>query len=221
MGYGGAMTRDDRMIDALLFDLDGTLIDTEGPALRAGLAAFAAVGFPVEESFMHRLVGVDLPTAGAIISAALPGLDQTALHAHWHKGFLAEIDRDLRLKAGAADLLALRLRPMAVVTSSGRDEAARKLERTGIAQAFETVVVLQDVPAPKPDPSPYLLAAARLGVDPRRCLVFEDSEPGAEAAHRAGCIVVQVPDVAPATGRWAHHVAPSLIEGARMAGLLD
>lgn len=207
------------MIDAILFDLDGTLIDTEVPAMRAGLAAFAALGHPVDETFMHRLVGVDLPTAGAIIAQVLPDLDQDALHAAWSAGFRAELARDLRLKPGAADLLALRLRPMAVVTSSGRDEAAQKLALAGIAHAFDTVVVLQDVSAPKPDPSPYLLAAQRLGVDPRRCLVFEDSEPGAEAAHRAGCIVVQVPDVAPATGRWAHHIAPDLLSGARAAGL--
>jgi beta-phosphoglucomutase-like phosphatase (HAD superfamily) len=49
--------------------------------------------------------------------------------------------------------------------------------------------------------------------------VFEDSETGAEAAYRAGCTVVQVPDVVPSEGRWAHHLAPDLLTGARMAGL--
>ncbi len=62
--------------DALLFDLDGTLVDTETVALTTGMAAFAAMGHPVDRAFMQRLVGVDLPTAAGIIGAALPTLDQ-------------------------------------------------------------------------------------------------------------------------------------------------
>jgi HAD superfamily hydrolase (TIGR01509 family) len=206
--------------DALLFDLDGTLIDTESVALLTGMAAFAAMGHPVDRAFMHRLVGVDLPTAAGIIGAALPGLDQKGLQAHWHRAFVQAIDEDLPLKPGALDLVSARHRPMAVVTSSGRDEAHHKLRRSGLHGYFETVVTLADVSAPKPAPDPYLLAAERLGVSPNRCLVFEDSETGAEAAHRAGCIVVQVPDVAPATGRWSHHLARDLVHGAQMAGLV-
>lgn len=205
--------------DALLFDLDGTLIDTESVAMRTGLAAFAAMGHPVDGAFMHRLVGVDLPTAAGIIGAALPTLDQKGLQAHWHGAFVEAINVDLPLKPGALDLLAARHRPMAVVTSSGRNEAHHKLRLTGLEGFFDVVVTLADVTSPKPAPTPYLLAAERLGVAPQRCLAFEDSETGAEAAHRAGCTVVQVPDVAPATGRWAHHLARDLMHGAELAGL--
>ena len=106
------------------------------------------------------------------------------------------------------------------MTSTGRVGAHRKLGIAGIAEAFTHVVTLDDVRAAKPDPEPYLLAASLFGVAPARCLVFEDSETGAEAAHRAGCVVVQVPDVVPSRGRWAHHLAPDLLTGARMAGLL-
>lgn len=206
--------------DALLFDLDGTLIDTETVALTTGMAAFAAMGHPVDRSFMQRLVGVDLPTAAGIIGAALPTLDQKGLQDHWHHAFSAAIDRDLPLKPGALDLLQARHCPMALVTSSGETEAHHKLRVTGLRQHFATVVTLADVTRPKPSPEPYLLAAERLGVSPARCLVFEDSETGAEAAHRAGCTVVQVPDVGPVTGRWSHHLASDLLQGARMAGLV-
>lgn len=208
------------MIDAILFDLDGTLVDTETAALSTGMQAFAAMGHPVDEAFMHRLVGVDLPTAATIIGAALPLIDQKGLQDHWRAGFVAAINQGLPLKPGALDLLGARLRPMAIVTSSSQPEAHHKIALTGLGDYFQHVITLADVTRPKPAPEPYLLAAARLGVAPQRCLVFEDSETGAEAAHRAGCIVVQVPDVVPATGRWAHHVAADLLSGAKAAGLL-
>lgn len=208
------------MFDALLFDLDGTLVDTESLALASGLRAFDALGHPVTADFLHQLVGVDQPSSRAIIRAALPTLDQQALHPLWQSGFLAAMDEfGLNLKAGVAELIGARLRPMAIVTSSSRFEAHRKLAIAGIGDAFDLVITLDDVTAPKPAPDPYLLAAERLGVSPARCLVFEDSETGAQSAYRAGCRVVQVPDVVPSTGRWAHHLANDLLSGARAAGL--
>ena len=209
------------MYDALLFDLDGTLIDTETVAMASGLAAFQALGFAVELGFMHRLVGVDQPTAGGIIRGHLPGIDIAALNLAWSAGFRAGVNSGLRLKPGTTELLAAapgHLR-RAVVTSSGRSDAHHKIGMAGLAQAFAMVVTVDDVSCPKPDPEPYLLAARLLGVAPSRCLVFEDSEAGAEAAHRAGCVVVQVPDVVPSQGRWAHHMAGDLMSGARLAGL--
>lgn len=206
--------------DAILFDLDGTLIDTESIALTTGMAAFAAHGHPVDHAFMHGLVGKDEPTAARIIRSALPGIDLAAVNLHWRKGFDDGVNTGLDLKPGARDLLPALAAPLAIVTSTGRDGAHRKLGIAGIADAFTHVVTLDDVRAPKPDPEPYLLAATLFGVAPSRCLVFEDSETGAEAAHRAGCTVVQVPDIVPSEGRWAHHLAPDLLTGARMAGLL-
>ena len=209
------------MYDALLFDLDGTLIDTDSIALATGRAAFAEAGFPVDDAFMHGLIGVDQPTAGHVIRARHPAIDLAALNALWNAGFQQGVDSGLRLKPFATQVLAHAAHlPRALVTSSSRYEAHRKLGLSGLADAFAHVVTLDDVSRPKPAPDPYLLAAQRLGVSPARCLVFEDSETGAEAAHRAGCIVVQVPDVVPSQGRWAHHLAVDLMAGARAAGLL-
>ena len=208
------------MFDAVFFDLDGTLIDTETVALAAGIAAFAECGLTVGAGFMHGLVGRTGPQGDAIIRAAFPDLDFDRFAALWRAGFDQGLERDIPMKSGATDLLSSIALPKALVTSTGRDGAHWKLDRAGLAHHFATVVTFHDVAAPKPAPDPYLLAAERLGVDPARCLVFEDSDSGAEAAHRAGCIVVQVPDVMPTDGRFARHVAQDLLTGARLAGLV-
>jgi HAD superfamily hydrolase (TIGR01509 family) len=208
-------------IDAVFFDLDGTLVDTESIALITGLRAFAEVGHPVDEAFMHALVGKAEPQANAIIRAAHPRLDLPAFQTAWRAGFDGMMQSDgLPLKSGATELLGLLDHPLGLVTSTGRHGAHHKLGLAGLAHHFRTVVTLDDVRTPKPAPDPYLLAADRLGVDPARCVVFEDSDVGAEAAHRAGCIVVQVPDVAPTDGRFARHLATDLMAGARLAGLI-
>jgi len=208
------------MFDAVFFDLDGTLIDTESVAMRAGLSAFARFGHKVDESFMHQLVGKDEPTGSAIIRAAFPGLDEPGFSAAWRAGFQAGLEAGVPMKPGAVDVLeAIRL-PKALVTSTGRTGAHWKLDRAGLTPHFQAIVTLDDVTAPKPAPDPYLLAAELMGVDPARCLVFEDSDVGAEAAHRAGCVVIQIPDVQRTDGRFARHLARDLPTGARLAGLI-
>lgn len=208
------------MFDAIFFDLDGTLVDTESLALTSGLQAFAEVGHPVDLAFMHGLVGKSQPQTKSMIISAFPTLDLDRFHQVWDAGFEALMQDGLPLKPGAAELLAMLGHPLGLVTSSGRNGAHQKLDMAGLAHHFHTVVTFDDVTAPKPAPEPYLVAAERLGVNPARCLVFEDSDIGAEAAHLAGCTVVQVPDIAPTEGRYARHLASDLMAGARAAGII-
>ncbi len=207
------------MFDALFFDLDGTLIDTEIIAVRTLVAALEAQGFQADLGVIHSMIGKDEGASNTLLATAYPKADLAQAQAHWRAGFAAGVEAGLDLKPGARELLAATTLPCVLVTSSRRASAQRKLEIAGLAHAFAHVVTFDDVQNPKPAPDPYLLAADLLNLPPARCLVFEDSEPGAEAAHRAGCVVVQVPDIIPATGRWAHHVAVDLQSGARMAGL--
>lgn len=208
------------MYDAILFDLDGTLIDTETIALKSGLEVFNRLGYPTDTAFLHELIGKDAVTSAALIEARFPGIDQTRLHEELRKGFALGLEAGLELKPGVAQLLAALPLPAAIVTSSGQIEAHHKIGLAGFAATFCEIITRADVSAAKPDPEPYLLAARRLGVDPARCLVFEDSETGAESAYRAGCTVVQIPDILPTSGKWAHHVADDLLSGAAKAGLI-
>ncbi|MFN3722011.1 MAG: HAD family hydrolase [Paracoccaceae bacterium] len=209
------------MFDAVFFDLDGTLVDSERLTVQTGTAAFAAQGHRNVEDLLHSLVGVDQITSAGMILERYPDLDLAQLNESWQTAFLAAQAVDLLLKPGASEIVhGLREQhALALVTSSRRDPAEVRLVQAGLRPAFRAVITRDDVTSPKPHPEPYLLAASRLGVEPARCLVFEDSEPGAEAAFSAGMTVVQVPDIIPATGRFAHHVARSLTEGARWAGI--
>ena len=205
--------------DAVIFDLDGTLLDTEAITHAAAIGAFAACGVEVDPAFLLRLVGVDDATGAGRIMAAYPKLDLVAFEREWRAGSIRGLAGGVRLKPGVAVLLGSISLSRAIATSSTRAQATRKLAASALP-TFDHVVTVDDVTRAKPAPDPYLLAAMLLGVDPARCLAFEDSETGAQSAHAAGMTVVQVPDLVPASGTWAHHVAPDILTGARAAGLI-
>ena len=210
--------------DAVVFDLDGTLIDTESLCNAAGAEACARLGFPVSLEFFEGLAGIDDRTRARLIEehTGRP-VEYRAFLAEWDRLCTLRFQQGIPLKPGAVELLdrlsAAGL-PLALATSSREGPAREKFEGAGLLPLFRTVVTFDDVAAPKPAPDPYLLAAERLGVEPRRCLAFEDSETGARSAQAAGLTVVQVPDLHPTKGAHAHIVASSLLEGAALAGLL-
>lgn len=212
-----------RSFDAAVFDLDGTLVDTEVLCNATGVAACAALGHPVSLAFFEGLAGVhDVERARRIAVETGRTVDTTAFFAEWDRLCTIRFAEGIPLKAGAVDLLgALKSRglPLGLCTSSRRGPALEKLRFAGLDRYFDVVVTVDDVARAKPAPDPYLAAAAALGVRPDRCVAFEDSETGAQSAHAAGMVVVQTPDLHPATGRYAHHVASRILEGARLAGL--
>ena len=212
------------IFDAVIFDLDGTLIDTEALCNLAGVQACAALGLAVDLGFFEALAGIDDVNRVRLISAHVgAALPQQAFLAEWDRVCRARFADGIPLKPGAMallDRLLARGMPLALATSSRRAMADEKLGHAGLARFFPTVVTFEDVVRPKPAPDAYLLAASRLGAAPAKCCVFEDSETGAQAAHAAGMTVVQVPDLHPTTGTHAHLVAASLVAGAVAMGLI-
>jgi HAD superfamily hydrolase (TIGR01509 family) len=193
----------DWRIDAVLLDMDGTLLDTERAYQASLTAALDAFGYPDATTMYHAMIGIPLADCQAMLRARygedFPLADfNSALDARSD-----EIFREgLPLKPGTIELLdALREAgcPFAVVTSSSRQTAEQHLTLGGIRARFDTILTCDDVARGKPHPDLYLLAAERLGVRPQACVAIEDSNPGIAAAHAAGSIAIMVPDIVPPT----------------------
>ncbi|OSZ65348.1 hypothetical protein CAP39_12835 [Sphingomonas sp. IBVSS1] len=188
---------------AVLFDMDGLLLDTERLIRDAMLAVMADRGFAMAADDYALLIGRPEPASRTIMLDRFgPGLDYDAMRAEVRQRIRTEWGPLRPLKPGAAALVAQLNTsgiPCAVATSSEHDLARSLLGPVGLLDGFVTIVGCDDVPHGKPHPAPYLTAASRLGVDPAQCLALEDSHNGVLSAHGAGCQVVMVPDLLPAT----------------------
>lgn len=209
--------------EAVIFDLDGLLLDTERLALAAGVEALAAMGHEVAEEVFVSLIGIDAVEGHRILCDHLGcALDAAALDAAWLQAMDARMACGVPLRPGVhATLAALDARtlPRAVATNSATARATAKLAAAGLGGRFATIVGFDAVPRGKPAPDVYLEAARRLGATPARCLALEDSDTGVRAAHAAGMTVVQIPDMHPSRERLAHHQAASLAEALALFGL--
>ncbi|MEU0171642.1 HAD family hydrolase [Streptomyces iakyrus] len=211
----GTLTAEGSALQAVLLDMDGTLVDTEGFWWDVEVEVFASLGHTLDESWRHVVVGGPMTrSAGFLIEATGADIPLDELTVLLNDGFEARIDRALPLMPGAGRLLAELYEyeiPTALVSASHRRIIDRVLASLG-AHHFSLTVAGDEVPRTKPHPDPYLAAAAGLGADPSRCAVIEDTATGVAAAEAAGCQVVAVPSVAPIAPALRRTVVTSLEE---------
>ena len=187
---------------AVIFDMDGLMLDTEPLAARAWGDAAAALGVDFDMTLAQAMVGRNFADCAAMVRAHYGAeYPVDALLARWHATYDGIVEREgLALKPGIEELLAWlegHAVPRAVATSTRRERARAKLSRTSLLPRFHELVGGDEVPQGKPAPDIYLEAARRLGAIAGTCLVLEDSEPGVRAALAAGMMPIMVPDSHP------------------------
>lgn len=185
---------------AILFDMDGLLVDSEPVWWEAEMDLARALGATWTDADARGCVGVGLaPTCERIMARSRVRADVGVLVDRLVDLLLARVAQ-IEAKPGARAIVeAARTRgvPIAVASSSPRRVGERVLLATGLLPSFGATAFGDEVATPKPDPAVYLLAAERLGVDVERALVLEDSPTGCQAGRRAGATVYAVPE-----GNW-------------------
>lgn len=181
---------------AIIFDMDGTLIDSGKLHEHAWSETLNHYGIPIDYNLMRSLAGV--PTKDTIVH----------LVAHFGCRLEADLDEMNRYKEAAVRLAFVDyvkptkllsvveeffgLKPMSIGTGAYTGEARQILAACGLLDKMDHVVGADQVKNPKPAPDTFLLCAELMGVDPSECVVFEDSRTGLEAAQRAGMVGIDV-----------------------------
>ncbi|GAA1689233.1 HAD family phosphatase [Nonomuraea maheshkhaliensis] len=202
-------------MDAVFFDMDGLLVDSERVWLEIETGVMARLGGRWTPEHQTRLIGGSMESTIAYMLAVSGAAVAPELVREWMvAGMVARLTAGVSVMPGSSELLdALRAErvPVALVTSSLGEIADAVLKSVG-RDRFDAVVTADDVTRTKPDPEPYLTAAKLLGVEPVRCVVLEDSPNGVAAATAAGCAVVAVPSLLPVEEAPGRLVVSSLTE---------
>ena len=188
-------TGDPGRFQAAVFDLDGTLVDSETRSHESWRHVFTSRGIVPDDSLIRAFVGRRGVDVHDLLRERVPGHDPAELMAATSAHFHAPHQPPLGPLAGAVELVRLIGAagvPLALVTSAGRRYAEQNLSDLGVRPLFSVVVTAEDVAVGKPDPQGYLAAARGLGVAPVACVVFEDAPAGVEAAKAAGMYCVAV-----------------------------
>ena len=185
---------------AAIFDMDGLLIDSERAISKAWIEGAQALGFRLQMADFMDVIGRASQQSEAILIGLLGSEEAMRATAAKARTLLPQAGGGpvFPLKSGALPLLqALHAAgiPCAVASSSNVDEIRHRLGHVDVLKYFRCIAGGNEVTHGKPDPALYLLAAARLDVEPEDCIAFEDSENGARAAQAAGVRVVIVPDL--------------------------
>lgn len=204
-----------QVLEAVLFDMDGLLVDSERLWFESEAEIMAELGAPWSPEDQETLVGGSIArTVAYMLARTGPVADPDDVARRLLSTMAERLRADVPLMPGAKDLLD-EVReagiPAALVSSTQR--ALMEYALDGIGRDRLTVTVAGDeVERTKPHPEPYLTAARLLGADPQRCVALEDSPDGTASAMAAGCHVFVVPSVVPIPAAPGRTVVSSLLE---------
>jgi HAD superfamily hydrolase (TIGR01509 family) len=188
-----------RTVKAVVFDMDGLLVDTETVIFRAMQDVAGGLGGELPFATFQRMVGLQDAASNQIVADHFgEGFDLAAwvlaVRAHSHEQMAAGV----ALKAGVVEILDYLADvglPCAIATSSSLTAVRRNLGPGGLVDRFAALITKEVQSQGKPHPEPFLKAAAALGVAPADCLALEDSHNGVRSASSAGMMTVMVPDM--------------------------
>ena len=188
------------MVKAVIFDMDGLLLDTEKLLVRFWQEAAREAGFPMTREIalnirsMHRSFAI--PYLKSVLGEGFDYLKIRSRRMELMNEHLAK--HGLELKKGAKELLTYLNRnkiPAAVATATDYERAEKYLKETEIFGYFDKIICATMVKVGKPQPDIYIYAASELGLEPSECAALEDSPNGVKSAAAAGCRTIMVPDL--------------------------
>jgi len=179
---------------ALIFDCDGTLVDSMPLHLMAWKEAFRKYNYKYEEEFLFSVKGMKETEIIKLYNTTFhTNLDPDMLVKTKHDVFLNHINQ-VKLIRPISDIALLYLNrlPLAVVSGSVHEIVHGELKTVGILHLFESIITADDPFKPKPEPDTFFETVKRLKVNPEDCIVFEDGDSGLEAAAKAGMKTIDV-----------------------------
>jgi HAD superfamily hydrolase (TIGR01509 family) len=217
------------MFEAIFWDNDGVLMETEHLYFKANAEALARAGFSLS---LEEFCDISLRRGESVLSLATGQsdcpVDAGKLRRYRDALYLKLLANEAQVIPGVKETLwKLHGRiPMAIVTSCRREHFLQMHRHSGLLGYFDFVLTREDYGSSKPDPEPYLTACNRAGLQPQRCLAVEDSERGVTSASRAGLSVAAVPGAMNISGdfnaaRWLLDSVsdiPELLNIARQSG---
>lgn len=182
-------------IDGIVFDLDGTLADTEPLHIDTWLVVLNDLGLKMDESWMHQWIGLsDRLVSEYVCTHYLKNQSVDKLQEIKQLTYRKRASSEVKLFDQVEEYLKeiYPLIPIALATNSSREDVSAVFQATNLQKFLKVIVTANDVSSLKPNPEPYRTAASQLGINPSLCIALEDSPAGITSANEAGLFVIGV-----------------------------